>query len=467
MISNDLDYKIIKKGYQNWALDSTEKVIQKKQTYQKRYMALEKVPSVIDEPYVSEANVNYQMLAFQLHSVTVNGQNIEAPYDTWLKISMGVLNDEDFGGQMKQTLGKEDTLLNKIPAHATNIEKISFLFNAVKKSMKWNNNDKWYCDEGLRRAWSKHTGSSTEINLILYHLLTQAGVKAYPLLVSTPAHGAIQPNFASFSAVNKAVVYVPIDTVSFYILDASGKYNVYDQVPFELLDTYGLIVNRGFFTYNTLALIESREQALQVVNIVGEIKPDSKVVGNTVMTNYSYMRTALKKLYDKVGEKKYVEALNDDRTHLKISDLSFENMPQDTLPLIQKFNFKMDLPGSDENYMYFNPNLFTPLQTNPFVSEHRLSDIDFGSRNVYRISGSFKLPPGYKIDVMPKPTQLSMIDKSIVLKRIVGEQDGYLEVNYALTFKRSRFQLEEYKMIHDFYKTMYDLINEPIVLKKS
>jgi hypothetical protein len=77
------------------------------------------------------------------------------------------------------------------------------------------------------------------------------------------------------------------------------------------------------------------------------------------------------------------------------------------------------------------------------------------------------MPAGYKIDGLPKSVSMVMPDKSISFKRIVAEQDGSILVHYIIDFKKVAFSAGEYPGVHDFYKKMYELLNEQIVLKKS
>ena len=109
---------------------------------------------------------------------------------------------------------------------------------------------------------------------------------------------------------------------------------------------------------------------------------------------------------------------------------------------------------------------FRHYKNNPFVSEERFSDIDFGSSNFYNITGTYKIPAGYKIDVMPTSVALNMDDKSITFKRLMGENDGSIEVNYIISYKRSAFKVTEYQAVHEFYKKMFEMMSDPIVLKK-
>ncbi|MGZ3752202.1 MAG: hypothetical protein ACXVAU_13050, partial [Mucilaginibacter sp.] len=156
---------------------------------------------------------------------------------------------------------------------------------------------------------------------------------------------------------------------------------------------------------------------------------------------------------------------NNDNT-FKITSLKFENMEVDTLPLVQNIEFNMDLTGSDETYIYFKPSLFTANGVNPFLSENRVTDVDYGYRQNLLINGSFKIPAGYKSDALPKSASMTMPDQSITFRRIVGEQDGTIVVRYLLDFKKSIFLKETYPDLYDFYKKMYEMLNEQIVLKK-
>jgi hypothetical protein len=58
-------------------------------------------------------------------------------------------------------------------------------------------------------------------------------------------------------------------------------------------------------------------------------------------------------------------------------------------------------------------------------------------------------------------------DRSISFKRIVAEQDGSVLVHYVIDFRKGSFNADEYPAIHDFYKKMFELLNEQVVLKKG
>ena len=118
------------------------------------------------------------------------------------------------------------------------------------------------------------------------------------------------------------------------------------------------------------------------------------MAGAAEVNSFSYNKTIALQLHNLLDEKKYSELLADNDNNLKILSIKLENAEVDSLPLTQTIDFKLDLPGTDEKYIYFNPNLFTGLHNNPFISEQRFSDIDFGCNYLFSINGKYKIPDG-------------------------------------------------------------------------
>ena len=286
------------------------------------------------------------------------------------------------------------------------------------------------------------------------------------MMVSTRKNGRINPGYPSTYQFNSAVAYIPVDSAKYYVLDATSKYNLYNQVPDAFLNSFGLSLDKENKIYE-LPFLQQPEPVRQVVLLNAEIKPDGKMSGTADISSFSYNKIRYTKKYKTDGEKKYNDFLREDNNSLKISELTFENLDVDTLPLRQKLNFNLDLTGSDDNYIYFNSNLFTGLKTNPFLAENRFTDIDFGYRDNYAITGIFKIPAGYKIDAMPKSISMAIPDGTVVFKRLVAEQEGSIMVRFSIDHKKSMYFKENYPEFREFCKKMYDMLNEQIVLKKG
>jgi hypothetical protein len=330
--------------------------------------------------------------------------------------------------------------------------------------MKWNNKSYFFTEEGTIRAWNNRVGNSSEINLILYNLLHKSGVDAHMIMVGSKDNAKINLFNANLNLISNMMVYIPLDSTKFYILDASNRYNLYNVIPKDVLNTFGVLLSKddGFKT----VFINSDDPVTQSVFLNAEIKPNGKMIGTVQLSSDSYNRENALSRYKTDGDKKFIDYLKSDDNNLQITNLKMENMNVDTLPLIQDVDFSLELVGSDENYIYFSPNLFTRLQKNPFVSTDRLSDIDFGYRDNLVINGAFTIPAGYKIEATPKNINLVMPDTSITFKRSINQQDGTITVRYVINHKKTLYFKNNYPEFSEFYKKMYEMLNEQIVLKK-
>ncbi|WP_413670806.1 DUF3857 domain-containing protein [Mucilaginibacter sp. Mucisp86] len=426
--------------------------------------ALMNIPSVKEEPYMGALNDNMERILFQLLSVRLTFTH--SYEDTWTKVGEKVLEWDDFGTQLNRKLTGEETIAAKAKTFKTNDEKIAYIFNEVKNTMKWNENYGNYTIDGTVKAWEKKVGNATEINLILYHLLKKTGINVYPMMVSTRKHGRVNPAYPNSYQFNSTIAYIPVDSAKYYALDASNKYNMYNQTPSNFLNSFGLLLNKDDKVYD-MTFLQHVEPVRQVVLINAEIKPTGKMTGAADISSFAYNRINAIKNYKTDGEKKYIDELRGGNNNLTISSLKVEDIDIDSVPLRQNVNFNLDLAGSDENYIYFNANLFTNLDKNPFLNMSRTTDIDFGYRDNFNITGIFKLPAGYKVDALPKSVSMVMPDKSVSFKRMVIEQDGQVMVRLNVDHQKSIFFKEDYAEFFEFYKKMYEMLNESIVLKKS
>lgn len=413
------------------------------------------IKSYATEPYMDYPEDYLQRVEFKIARLN----------QTWDKVGRIMLEDEDFGLQLAKSLDGEDDIIAKAGQLKTQDEKISYLFNTVKNAMKWNKEDYWYTIDGVKKAWSKKTGNATEINLILYGMLKAEGVPTYLMTLKTRGNGRLDKDFPSLPQLNKTVVYCPVDSAKYYVLDASDQYNSFNNIPYDLIGLNVLTIDPENKRFGMFPLKSGT--AREVILINGNINNDGKFEGSSQISSFSYSREKYIKRYKELGEKKYIDELQKENNGLKISSVKLENIENDTIPLIQTVNFKYNLTEPDGNYIYFNPNILTGFQTNPFQSETRTANIDLRCLYNYSINERYKIPAGYKTDALPRSLSMLMPDKSISFKRIVAEQNGDIVIHCVMDYKRTIFTPDEYPSIRDFYKKMYEMLNEQIVLKKS
>ena len=423
--------------------------------------ALADIHSLPNEAFMGSRNSNRQRVEYL---------GIISSFNTWAQIGELVQKYIDANQNIDVSFSGEKAILDEAKKLKSNNEKIAFIYDQVKANLKWNNVINFFPQNSPQKVWDTKTGNSAEINWIVYHLLKKAGINALPLIIGDKNASKMNPFLPDLYAMANMVVYIPIDTAINYVLDATNKYNLYNAIPVDELNTYGLCLDKkNEFDEKKYQMVFLADDApaIQAAFVNAEIKADGKISGTADLTSFDYNKINTTEKYKKDGEQKYIDYLKNNDNNVKIAGLKMMDMEVDSLPLSQHFDFDVNLNGADGNYIYFNPNQFNFIGENPFKSEERFSDIDFGYRSNYSLSAVYKLPAGYKTDSLLKSITIITPDESIVFKRIIADNEGTLLIKYILDHKKTIYFRNDYPDIRVFYKKMFEMLNEPVVLKKG
>jgi len=328
--------------------------------------------------------------------------------------------------------------------------------------MNWNGDETIYTDDGIKSAWDKKAGSNADLNFILIDLLRDAGLQAYPLLVSTKDHGSVNTLFPFLEQFNNTMACVFIDDKT-YVLNAADKYNPANLIPYDVVNNEGFIVDATKGGWITLT--DKKDLWKNVVSIFADITPDALMKGEATVSSFGYCKNPRVKTWqeDKPAFKDY---FSKEYTGIKIDSIDVNNADNDTLPLEQKVDFSLPLNSSGE-YKYFTLNLFQGLEKNPFIADQRQTDIDFNYKQSYTVVGSITIPDDYEFEDLPKNVIMRMPDSSIVLKRMMQADNGSLNIRITLDFFEPFYAANTYPLLQEFYKKLFTTLNEQVVIKKK
>lgn len=412
-----------------------------------------------DEPY-SSGKIDYlQRIDFQLASINAPDYNEEIR-TTWPKIITELQEDEDFGGALKKNLRGIDDILRAVQSMQKTDDKIRAIYNYVQRNMQWNNDYGIYSGNGIKVAWDKKNGNIADINFILINILKEAGIAARPLLVSTKDHGAVSPVYPFLKRFNAVLVYVK-DGDKEYIMNAADKYNPYNLVPYDVINTNALVVDKSV---ETLMLLTGNDKYINNVFFTCSVEPDGKISGQATLKNSGYARNIRISTFKKNKLKEMIE--DNEGISIRVDSLSVKNEDDELQPFEQVVDFSGTMQEGG-GYFLLPYNLFTGLGKNPFIEEDRVMAIDFNFPKTYVITGNYYLPDDYIVNELPKNTRLIMPDTSIILTRRMQESGNVISFRVTLDLLYADYTVEGYPYIKDFFKKTYAILNERIALKKK
>jgi hypothetical protein len=425
---------------------------------------MENIPALPDEPFMSTREDYLQRLDARVTAIDFPGMPLFRLDHTWPEIIKKLLDDEDFGKQLKKDIPRTAELDKLLQNVNDPYQKMYMIHKYVRDNMVWNNYDNIWALNGVKSAWKDKKGTSGEINLILINLLKDAGLNVTPLLVSTRDNGIINTAVPGYSQFNKVLAHVVIGDRS-YILDAVDKYTPSYLIPKEVMASEGLLIKKpDNYDWGWINLWDDKHQQKSTTFINAEINSKGLMEGIASITSTDYGKMVfmpeVRKGNDKLKE-----------VHLSVPGITIDsfvvtNAAIDTLPLMQDFKFTVPVSSSGK-YNYFTVNLFSGFNKNPFMADERNSDVFYGVNQQYSINALVFLPEGYTIDALPKNIKMIMPDTSVVLKRVCSFEDGLLSVAMNIDFKSPIYSIESYPEFKEFYKKLLELLNEKFVYHKK
>lgn len=416
------------------------------------------IPGLDKEPYMSCAKDYLQRVDFQLSAI-----NKEPIRSTWEKLTTDLLDDDDFGMQLKKNILKNLPLEDELKKLPTNFDKILAVLNFVKANVPWDGTNSFWCKNGLKTAVDKHEGNSADVNMLVINLLRDAGIRAYPVLVSTRDHGKINAAYPFLYQFNNVYVYTYVNNQAL-ILDATNQYGSPTMIPWDVQYTYGYLVDTERKEFIPL---EDNKHKYRVTNFIdGYINEKGEIEGQASVQAFDYARTERLQLLNKNKESYLKEYFTSPHPEFKFDSLKTKNEKVDSLPLETTVKFKAQLNSSGD-YFFYSPNFLTELEKNEFIAENRFTDIEFGYTQYFNFTTTIRFSQNLELEELPTNMKMILPDTSIILYRFIQKNESSVSFRYTLEIKRPIYYADEYLDFKAFYAVLFDKMNEQLVFKKK
>ena len=429
------------------------------------YFEMKNVPGLGNEPYMDARKDYLQKVIFQLSGLGMGGSNKKKYTTSWEEVTRELMMEENFGAQLNKNIGGTDDFIKQIKTLALPEEKMKGVFNYVRNNMVWNNMYSMYTTRGVKDAWQTKSGNSGEINLLLINLLKEAGLETYPMLVSERFNGKVNKSYPFMDQFNSVFACVIISNKKYY-LDATDKNIPAHITPSTILNTTAFVVNRkaGGLINITNDTLQYKENIIADITVTG----DGTVSGEVSIKSIDYARVKKLEDYKEDKTKFLARSFIVDGTAISAKDIEISNVENDSLALEQqgKISGRLNTTG---DYTFLPLNLFTGFDFNPFLSNNRLSNINFGYRRSIILNVTIQLPPDYVVDEMPKSIKLSDPDKDILFMRHIthDKEINLIRCMMQFEFKKSLYETDMYPIVKEVYQRIFEYLKEPVLLKKK
>ena len=421
------------------------------------------IPALTFEPYVNNIDNYRGSLQYELERVRFPEQPVKDYTMTWEGVASTIFKDESFGKE----LSKKDFLLEDVKKLLGNVESLSerldIIFKFVQNKMNWNEENGYYTDKGVVKAYVEQTGNVAEINFILINMLKLAGIEVNPVLASTVENGV--PFYPTRTGFNYVIAAAEIDGKQI-LLDATHKFTSPNILPLNVLNWKGRLIKKDGTSQeiDLYPVSFSREFS----NTIAKLDASGKIEGKVKVQRTDYDAYNFRIHNADKNEENYLEKYEEELGDLKISDYKIENKKTNfSNPIVEFFSFTSDNQSEIiGGKIFLNPLLFFTRTKNPFTQEKRQMGIYFGYPTQEKININLNIPEGYIVESMPKPVRIVSEDKAIAYNFNISYDGNKIQINCIKEINSSIFAADEYTGLKDIFQKMLASQNEKIVLKK-
>ena len=253
-----------------------------------------------------------------------------------------------------------------------------------------------------------------------------------------------------------------------FFVDASGYPLPLKLLPFNALSGYGV----EFLGKKEYAIVvpQSKINTRRFTKATLALNTEGSLSGDLTMTYSGYdaveNRNAMRTDGAEKVVKNMVKGLITDGALVSHSVENETTLTDAPLKTTLKITSTAYVNKTDDK-IYVSPILCFGEKNNPFKTDEREFDVDFGASKEEFYQLSLTLPDGYKVEELPKTSRLQMPENGMKFDYLIDVKGNTLSINTKLNIKQTIYAPDEYPLLKQFYAQMLTKMGEQIVLTKS
>lgn len=423
-------------------------------------------------PFMTTPNDYRTQIRFQLSELNIPDKRIQEDYfKNWTNVIDRLLKEEEFGSYLQSQSQYRDIISNLGIGNAPKIQRVRSLYDYIIDSFNWDKTYMVYGQDEFDRVLSSRNGSGSELNLLLTGLLRQAGIQAYPVLISTRDHGSVLTKYVLPNQFNHLIVLVELEDHDLLLDAATEQHRPLYLLPETDLNGKGLVVKRSRSGNEEWASLVPLQKTIRAASLQAEINPNGSLSGKYSGVSTGYFALEDRNMVLDNGEESYIsESLFNNFSDYDIAGSNFINTTEYDSTL--KFNVFLNsgnLKSTQvvDSTIYLDAIPVLKWTENPLKQKERKYPVDFPYPFGEQLTILYQIPEGYTIEEYPDRLVSRIPKKGGMFSRTVKVQDRQIIIRFLMELGRSSYSAEEYERLKLFFDQIVEAQSEKIVLKKS
>lgn len=429
--------------------------------------AMENIPALKEEKYVTTMADYLARLRFQLSSFHFPNSVPEPVLSNWSKVADELMSHNNFGLQFlkRRNFKSFSEYMEPLLANAKDdTEKLNIIYQNLSREIKWNGLYSYMTKESLDDCFKLKEANSGELNLMLIALLKEQNINAYPVLLSTRSHGKMIDLYPILSQFNHVLALVEVDGKEVFV-DVNSPHRPLGYPRVEALNGGGWLVDEAINKWIRIDPPKNHEGSMVSLNM----DEDGHLSGSFNRRIKGYEAVDHRQLIQKDKDGDFIKkSLKEKYPDIEVNSIVFENEADLSKALTEKIEFTLPYGAQQAgDFIYLSPVLFLGLGENPLKVETRLYPVNIPNPRAEQYVLMFDLPEGYAIEEVPESINLSLPNRGGNFTYSVKQIGKKIQVNSMIKLNQLIFEPEEYPAIKGFFDMIIEKQEEQIVLKKK
>ena len=422
------------------------------------------IPAMKEENFTSSLQNYVSRVEFQLSAIQYEGGLRHDMMGNWQLFGKKLMEDESFGSAVaKNNNWLDNDLKNVIGGAGSKLAIAQKIFAYVRDNSTCTSHSSLYLAGSLKDAYTKHSGSVADINLLLVAMLKHEGIAADPVLLSTKTHGFTNEIYPLIDRFNYVTCRAEIDGVS-YNLDASNPYNGFDHLPSYCYNGHARVITKDMAMpvyFEADSLIERKTTTVFISN------DEKEGMAGSFKSQLGYYESHNLREKLKGSAKEYLKDIKSGNSfELKVAEAGIDSLKIPEMPALVHYDFSFK-PAADDNIIYFNPMLAEGYKENPFKSANRQYPVEMAYAFDETYVLNMEIPKGYVAEEIPKSVKVAFNEDEGAFEYLVQKSEDNIQFRARVRLNKATFTPEDYSSLRDFFGFIVKKENEQIVLKKK